>query len=214
MMLANGDSHSYGWKLNKGDTCFVQQVANYFDLPLNNQAWIGSSNQRILRTTKEELEKFTPKFVLIGWTSWEREEWLIDDEWFPINASGLDQLPTPELQSKYKEWILSLSEDHMVQQSRKWYTKIYNFHQELNWMGIPHLFFNAFHPFMLHHTQVREDWGTNFLWPDDPEGTYYLYCHNKKGCNPVDNYYHLNVDAHTIWADTLIKHIEENDLIH
>ena len=61
-------------------------------------------NARIIRTThdwiKQNPAKLSDTFMLIQWSTWEREEWFYQDQWWQVNASGTDHVP-PELQEKY-----------------------------------------------------------------------------------------------------------------
>ena len=67
----------------------------------------ASSNSRIMRTTREWLANRTSNndvLVIIQWSTWEREEWLIDGTYYQINASGIDNVPISH-QQQYKEYI-------------------------------------------------------------------------------------------------------------
>ena len=74
-----------------------------------NQAESGSSNRRIIRTTELFLETANIKdiVVLIGWSTWEREEWWHEGKDYQVTASGTDDVPDA-LKEKYKQWIVNL----------------------------------------------------------------------------------------------------------
>ena len=72
----------------------------------------GGSNPRILRTTREWIknnpDKLANTFMVIQWTTWEREEWFHTESnyWYQVNASGIDMVP-PEWQDRYKQYVAS-----------------------------------------------------------------------------------------------------------
>jgi membrane-bound lytic murein transglycosylase B len=69
------------------------------------QAESASSNARIIRTTREYLEKNTPAYVIIGWSTWEREEWIHDGKYWQVNAGGIGEDWPEVIKFKYKNWI-------------------------------------------------------------------------------------------------------------
>ena len=115
ILYVNGDSNSTVVKHVAGWPTILQ---NYFNCNLINQALSGGSNPRILRTTVDFFDqvKDTARdhFVIIGWTSWEREEWEYDGRYYQVNASGSNIVPD-ELKEKYISWVelntLSTEED-------------------------------------------------------------------------------------------------------
>ena len=131
MIYVNGDSHSAGAEIING-YCFANddpryltygrqphpealiktygyQIAQTFNQGFFCDAESGSSNARILRTTKKFLEKTkdlsTIGFVIIGWTSWEREEWKDKEDFVQISASGTDSVPE-YMAEDYKQWVI------------------------------------------------------------------------------------------------------------
>jgi len=86
-VYTNGCSLTYGSELeDRENDCYPSKVAKHFNLPVINNAKPGSSNQRILRTTIQDVEDLleqgkTP-LVLVSWTISSRFE-LCDenDEW-------------------------------------------------------------------------------------------------------------------------------------
>ena len=96
---------------------------------LINAAESASSNTRIMRTTREWLAAHprSEKLVVIQWSTWEREEWLIDDVYYQINASGIDVVPESH-QQRYKEFVVSVDWQQKTQQA---HDEIWAFHCEL-----------------------------------------------------------------------------------
>jgi hypothetical protein len=238
-LLVNGDSHSAGaeaanphcfaeddgryWRLGKRPhpdnlaVSYGNLVAGMMSAELDCCAVSASSNARIMRTTIERLVDYRPDYVIIGWSTWEREEWLHEDTYYQVTASGTDSVP-PALSSKYKKWVTA--QDHVSREIKllEWHEKIFAFHQNLNTARIPHLFFNTYSDFSnirkgqitTHSTsQVPNeyDWGGSYIDPYDQDKTYYYWCLNQ-GFRPVrPGSYHFGADAHRAWADFLWQHM-------
>ena len=100
IVYVNGDSHTYGIGVATHER-FSDIVAQEFKQDTINDAKVGASNQSILRTTRQYLETHRPSLVLIGWSTWEREEWHYQDQYYNVNSSGHTGLPG-ELQKNIK----------------------------------------------------------------------------------------------------------------
>jgi hypothetical protein len=90
----------------------------------------ASSNSRIMRTTREWLTSTTHNqdlFLIIQWSTWEREEWLHNNVHYQVNGSGIDLVPE-ELQSRYKEFVANIDWQAKTAQA---HNDIWEFHQEL-----------------------------------------------------------------------------------
>ena len=76
MILTNGDSWTGGPTYQNLEDTWPHQLSKKYNLPVNNLAWGGVSNQRIFRTTIEYLYscKENPSHLIIGWSSKERFE--------------------------------------------------------------------------------------------------------------------------------------------
>jgi hypothetical protein len=86
MIYANGDSHTSGVLVQPQER-FSNIVAKEFGKSVINHSKPGASNQRILRTTLDFLKSRTPDFVMIGWTTWEREEWYHQGRYYDVNSA-------------------------------------------------------------------------------------------------------------------------------
>jgi len=201
MIYFNGDSHTCGIGLDSSQR-FSDLVARHFDHPLVNDAKIGASNSRIIRTTKQYLKTNTPDLVIIGWSSWEREEWEYLGQYYDVNSSGHDVLPK-ELELQYKSWVLEQNEDSLKIKSDYWHNQIYNFHCELLENKQPHLFFNCMYNFFDANIQ---DWHECHIGPYDTNRSYYWYL-NRQGYK-TDEWYHYKADGHWAWAELLIDKIK------
>lgn len=92
MLYSNGDSWAHGVELENVNDSFVNVIANNYKLPVINSSCPGSSNQRILRTTIEDLSRLLKQgkrpFVLISWTLPHRFElYSIDQQKFVTFSS-------------------------------------------------------------------------------------------------------------------------------
>jgi hypothetical protein len=201
MIYFNGDSHTYGIDLDP-EQRFSNLVAQHFDHQLINSAKIGASNTRILRTTKQYLETNKPDLVVIGWSTWEREEWKHRGQYYDVNSSGHDVLPE-ELETQYKSWVSEQNEDTLKIKSDYWHNQIYNFHLALLKNKQSHLFFNCMYNFFDANTQ---DWHGCYIGPYDTKQSYYWYL-NSLG-HKSDQWYHYKADGHRAWAELLIDTIK------
>ena len=105
LLYANGDSHTAAaecvnnhafaeddkqyWMMGRAPhpdnlaVSFSKLLSNRLSCGLVCAAESASSNDRIIRTTKQWMENYKHElyrtFMLIQWSTWEREEWLIND---------------------------------------------------------------------------------------------------------------------------------------
>lgn len=240
ILYVNGDSHSTGADCvspfsfaNDSDKywgtphrhahqanileCFGTKVAAQLGWDWINQAESGGCNDRIIRTTEVFLEtsNIQDLVILIGWTTWEREEWLHNGIYYQVNASGTDQVP-PELQDKYKQWVIK--QDDIVRERKMldWHEKIHQFHLSLRQRGIRHLFFNTYSDFApIGRNQITtynqnpgfHNWHNNYIDPYNQDSTYYYWLQNAGFKTVADGNYHYGKDAHSKWAEYLAPHL-------
>lgn len=216
IMYVNGDSHTLGVGITKEQT-FAHRVAQHFGFEYINDAKGGGSNDRILRLTNSYLDNNRPDFLLIGWSSWEREEWLHEGQYYNVNSSGHDSLP-PGLQQRYKEWMIagqSKNED-IQDKMRGQHTRIFQLHQRLQNNNIPHLFFNCVLSMWLIENQ--QDWGVNYTEPySDRRSNRNQSCMHEylagKGFIPHLYGNHHEAEPNRVWADYLINYITEHKIL-
>lgn len=189
---------------------FGKVLADRMGAQLECHAESASSNSRILRTTYQYLTKLImsgdkrhfPDYVLIGWSTWERQEWLVDGVWWQVNAGGIGHDWPQEVKDRYRDYILKLDYE---QACRRAHREIYEFHVDLKSWGVPHLFFNCFEP--MTSEPVPLDWGHNYLEPYNPDFTYYNWL-TARGFQPVyPGSYHFGADAHAAWAEFLYPYM-------
>jgi len=232
ILYINGDSHSAGaeavtyhafandgnkyWgtphrhpHLENLQVCFGTRLASALNADWINHAESGSSNQRIIRSTEVFLETSNIKdlVVLIGWSTWEREEWLHNGVYYQVTASGTDTVPK-ELQDKYKQWVIETSAK-TAENELHWHQTIYNFHLKLKARGVRHLFFNTYRYFahIKQNNLQRFNWGNNYIGPYNQDLTYYYWLKENGFSTVAPNSYHYGADAHAKWAEFLKPHL-------
>lgn len=169
----------------------------------------ASSNARILRTTRSwvSTNPKVEKLVIVQWSTWEREEWLIDGTYYQINASGVDEVP-PSHQQQYKEFVAAVDWKQKTQQA---HDKIWQFHCELEQQGVNHVFFNGDNHF--ESITDRRDWGTGYMDPYDPNGTYASVLRNNGYQTVSPNSWHFGRDGHAFWNRYLLQYIVRNKIL-
>ena len=170
------------------------------------------SNDRIIRTTRQWIKNRKTKeelLVIIQWSTWEREEWYDEEskQYFQVNASGIDHVPQ-SWQEKYRHYVMSVDWEHKTQQA---HDQIWAFHKELEDQDIPHIFFNGNNSFG--GITEKKDWGTSYIEPYDPKGTFSA----KLGLAGIDtvapNSYHYGKDGHSFFNRFMLQYIIVNKFI-
>ena len=212
ILYVNGDSNSDGSECKDLAQSWPQLLANRLGFTLVNEAKGGTSNPRIMRVASDALaHTVSNTFVVIGWTSWEREEWLYQGQHYDVNSGGHDALPI-ELQERYKQWVTEQDSGQQSIKSQIMHEQINRLHRSLKDRHIPHLFFNALMPFQHNLLDpVHKEWNKNYLGPYDNDSSYFWYLKNH-GWQHTKNY-HYTDDAQAVWADMLYNYIQENQLI-
>lgn len=174
----------------------------------------ASSNSRILRTTKEFINTYPGNeelLIIIGWSTWEREEWLIDDVYYQVNASGVDDIPKSH-QLKYKEFVASVNSRKQTVTNDS-HAKIWEFHTELKKKNIKHVFFNSNNDFSRIKNENQKDWGINYIMPYEPNGTYHNWLIAQGFSTISANNWHFDQTAHLAWSRYLLKYLLSNNLV-
>ena len=227
ILYVNGDSHSAGaeavnsfafanddpqykylGRSSHPDNLFVSYgnvLAKNLSAELYCDAESASSNDRIIRTTRHYLKNNRPDLIVIGWSTWEREEWLYEGQYWQINAGGVGDDWPAAIKQQYKHWVNNIDHKQKEQESHE---KIWQFHNELS--DIPHLFFNSYSA--LDRT-IQHDWGNNYLYPYDINMTYYNWL-VKQGYQTVNpKSYHFGPNAHKVWATHLTNLLKDSIII-
>jgi hypothetical protein len=173
----------------------------------------AAGNDRIIRTTvdwiDQNLDRLDQVFMIIQWTTWEREEWFHEGTWYQVNASGIDRVP-PELQEKYRHYIIGV--DWEIK-TREWHEKIWQFHLLLNNLGISHVFYNGYSTFSDIPESDQKSWGVNYMNPYSVHLSYNGVLKNNgyQYVNPKT--YHYGADGHCFWADNLLYYMKNNKML-
>ena len=232
IVYVNGDSHSAGaeavnsccfaeddtklWALGRRPhpdnlaVSYGQHIANKLDAELRCDAESASSNSRIVRTTENYIQQYgNPDLIVIGWSTWEREEWWDQGtrRFWQINAGGVGEDWPTDIKERYKKWMLDLNYQSEVNKSNR---AIHNFHIRLTSLGIPHYFFTCYEP--LQNTEIL-DFDRCYLEPYDANYTYYNWCRAQgfRTVNPKS--YHFGADAHSAWAEFIYPRIIHQCLV-
>ena len=212
ILYVNGDSNSNGSECKDSNQSWPVLLAEKLNANLVNEAKSGTSNPRILRTSSNAVAHSDRNtFVVIGWTSWEREEWLHQNQYYDVNAGGHDILPS-ELQDRYKQWVIEQGPDQQAVKSLAMHSQIHRLHRSLKDRRIPHVFFNALMSFQHNLLNPKHlEWDNNYVGPYDNELSYYWYLKNHNWKPTKNNHY--TDDAQRAWADMLYNYIQDKELI-
>lgn len=208
ILYVNGDSHSCGTDAGGIIHSYGKHLASSLGMTLKCDATPGASNYKIIRTTREYLKSNKPNLVVIGWSTWEREEWAhgpLNKNYYQVNASGRSVVPK-ELQDLYVEWVIKASSPEFIEsQEYYFHNEIYELHCELTNSNIPHLFFNTYLYFQytVDHNRPKFDWGFNYIGPYQKESTFYYWLETQG--YKANNSYHFGKDGQKAWADKLLR---------
>lgn len=149
ILYVNGDSYSAETKIFKS---YSKVLSEKLDTPVINDAAIGSSNDRIFRTTLEyisSLKHNEKPFVVIGFSFVTREEVWIDNFYdykhrikdFPDSQFvSVDWLQKNDVTEDVKNLII---DQNINSQMIHFYTKLYMLSGLLKSLHIPYLMFSA-----------------------------------------------------------------------
>ena len=211
IIYVNGDSHSAGHEAGGPAFSYGKYISDILGAQFVCDATAGCSNDYIINKTLTYLETNTPDFIIIGWSTWERETWTIGNRSYNITSSGHATVPL-ELQNKYKQWVTEVvTPENQRLKERTNHENIWKLHQTLKQRNIKHLFFNSYSHFFytVAHNDLRYDWGDNYIDPYNQNSTYYYWLENK-GFKPVNpKWYHYDTNAHAAWAEFLLSRIKK-----
>lgn len=170
----------------------------------------GSSNTRILRTTREWLghqTAYNDILLIIQWSTWEREEWLHDGVYYQIGASGTDHVPD-QLVDRYKNFISTVDWQQKTIQA---HDEIWRFHQELEKQNIKHIFFNGNNSFG--KITNKHNWGSNYIAPYDSAMTYDNIIRSAGIQTVASNSWHFGRDGHSFFHRFMLQYCIDNKFI-
>ena len=233
ILYINGCSHSaaaeaavpHAWACDDGElwqrgtephpanlaVSYGRHIADALGAELVCQASSGGSNDRTMRTTQQwienNLDRLKDTFMILQWTTWEREEWFYKDRWYQVNASGIDIVP-PELEKRYKDYVINVDWDVKTAEA---HDKIWRMHLYLKTLGIRHLMFSGHSTFS--DIQNRQNWGVNYMHPYSRDDSYHNWLKNNGGTYANAASYHFDAKSHCIWAEHVLQYIKDNKLL-
>lgn len=174
---------------------------------LHCHAQSGSSNDRIMRTTREWINRWISQrheydcVVIIQWSTWDRQEWLVNNQYHQIGSSGHDALPASVVE-KYKDFIANLDWQACTEH---WHSKIWDFHLWLREQDVRHWFFNGDNDFS--SISHRNDWDGCYVDPYSEQHSFSGFMKNKDMQPVRPGHWHYGPEAHEIWSDFLYQYI-------
>lgn len=175
-----------------------------------NHAQSGSSNHRIVRTTREWLSNHTHRrdvLVIIQWSTWEREEWRHKKDWIQVTASGTDSVPR-KLADRYRQWVCDIDWPAVT---KRWHDEIWQFHEELQAQGIKHVFFNGNTDFA--RITDRRDWAHCYFGAYDAQKSFngLLRSWGHATVNPKS--WHFGPESHRVWSEIMLQYLLDNNMV-
>ena len=171
----------------------------------------AASNTRIIRTTREWLEgagrDHPDLLVIIQWSTWEREEWLYEDRYYQIGASGTDGVHVA-LEERYKQFVATVDWQKKTEQA---HDEIWQFHQALKKQNIRHIFFNGNNDFS--KITKKKKWGANYIGPYDPKSTYDAVIRLRGIDTVMPGSWHFGQDGHSEFHRFMLDYIIKNKFI-
>lgn len=211
-LYVNGDSHTAGTYKNyfsNLEECATALLAKKYNLNYINRARAGGSNARIIRITKQNLEQLDPNstVIFIGWSTFERTEWVEDGIWHQICGQPWYNV-SDSLKSKWQEYIAWSSDlKNYYQLTVDCQKEIYDFHCWLKDHKFAHRFYHANEFFNL-EANDKIFWPDNLWVKNSPySGNFSFTNYSQSNKFQPDDYFHFDYQAHKLYADLL-----ENDL--
>jgi len=222
-LFLNGDSNTAGTDVDFEDSIpyFLEQGLGATNV--TNLALMGASNDYIYETTMEYLRDNAPDFVIIGWSDPGRFQWFDSETGKTAQINRLNMSEIKVVPEEYREieyLIRNLTHpgsEFYSQMGLYWHIQIFNLHQYLRYRNIPHLFFNAFELFTgkeFRPSEIRVNWKNQYYNPYTIDGSYVQYCIKNNYKDVIDGHFHFERAGQQAWANLLLEHIKENDLIH
>jgi hypothetical protein len=219
-ILLNGDSNMCGEELEDRSLGIAPQLCNLLGYEGINLSLSGSSNDRIYDTTMDYIKNNpAPDLIVIGWSEYARVQWFLTDqgypEWLEINNLGVGKREPPaEYNLRLQHWHQTADNfEYRLGLTLYWHQRIYNLHKYLEYLKIPHVFFNAFHDFKVNQIEFQLDWNNKFMNPYDQDNTYVQWC-TKQGYQEITpGWYHYEPAGQRAWAEKLHAYIKDQNIV-
>jgi hypothetical protein len=171
----------------------------------------GSSNSRIIRTTRDWLKNSDltrlDLLVIIQWSTWEREEWLHNGVYYQVGSGGIDHVPQ-DLQEKYRHFVIGTDWQLKTEQAHE---EIWQFHLELKKQKIKHIFFNGNNDFSKITKQKK--WGKDYIGPYDSNQTYDAIIRSKGIDTVMPESWHFGQNGHSAFHRYILQYIINNKFV-
>jgi hypothetical protein len=184
----------FGASMNQPFRCWAKNgasnhwIAKHIDYFLADRSWPADT------------------FLLVGWTSFEREEW----PWLYSNISvcGGPDFGVPEpMRPKFNEWKSMLTEEYLQERIYFWHDQIHRIHMLLLDHGVPHLFWCTYDNFK--SVTDHLDWHGNFYKPYDQDGCMCKHLDSKNIKALPQDPFHYDSVAHREWGNALSQHAKK-----
>jgi hypothetical protein len=232
ILYVNGDSHTaaaeavnpHAFAMDDGNLFYMGRAPHPENLAVSWGRRLGdamrasfhcgaesaSSNTRILRTTRDWLagtRNLGEVLMVIQWSTWEREEWLIDGTYYQVGASGMDDVPE-EHKQRYKEYVVGVDWKEKTKQAHE---EIWQLHLYLEGIDVNHIFFNGNNDFGA--ITDRKDWGSSYIGPYDAASTFDAQI-RAAGIQTVSpDSWHYGKDGHSFWNRCMLQYINTNNKV-
>ena len=189
---------------------WATRLACAVNADLINDSQSGSSNHRIMRTSKDWLRKHRSNhavLMIIQWSTWERQEWLHQGDYLQVTASGHDSVPQ-ELQDRYREFVRGVDWSSVTQ---FWHDEIWSWHQELLSQNIAHVFFNGNNDFSM--IKQRLDWKGHYFYPYDPHRSFGGLLSDWGHPTVHAQSWHFGPIGHRVWSEIMLQYLLDNNIV-
>jgi hypothetical protein len=240
----NGDSHTIGSELvNPKENAYAYVLTKKLNaVMVDNPSVGGAGNDRILRLTNNYLDDCEagkdklPDLVIIGWSEVCRFDWFHDNAYrtygsYEDGLSTESAKNTYSTRAKFHEKFLT-NDLSSIGIARYQHNQMYNLHCRLDYLKVPHLFFNAVESFyelfdrpvyktmlnpMTYENEFNKNrlvelsWNNAFWKPYDLDGSFLAWGRNNN--YSITELKHLEAKAHHHFSDVLIHYMRERNII-
>lgn len=218
MILAIGDSNCYPACTESGVAVDQHNLVAVMSRELGRSFRCWAKNAASNYWMEHHIEYFladrakwpNDTMLVIGWTSWERQEWPWQYQNYSVSAGPNYGVPDA-MMARYRAWKQNLTDDMVQEAKASWHDRIYQCHEMLRSHSVPHLFWLTYDSF--HDATEQRDWHSSFHAPYHDDGDMYHWLTARGHETPGDDPYHFGAEAHRAWAYQLVKHVRENRLI-
>ena len=185
---------------------FANQIGHDF------RCWAkgGASNHWMLKHVNyllENIDRFENPIIMVGWSQWERSEWEWNGDSLSFSVAPYYDVPE-ELQKKYQEWRQGITPETIGTQRIFWHNILFQVHQKLEDLKIPHLFWSTYDNFV--GMNPRHDWNNCWFKPYDPDGCMKQWFMSKNIPSMGNDPWHWATDGHRAWGTTLADFFREH----